>query len=70
MSTTLNIANGQSRNTATGPIAGLRARLKAWRIYRQTHDELMGLSDRELTDLGLPRSAIDATARAAAYGQK
>jgi len=34
--------------------------------YRQTHDELSQLTDRELNDLGLSRTDIPAVARSAA----
>lgn len=50
--------------------AALRAQIrearKAKAIYRQTRDELMSLSDRDLADLGLHRSQIRAVARQAA----
>lgn len=46
----------------------MRARYGAWKVYRQTRDELGALSDRELTDLGLHRSGIRAVALEAAYG--
>ena len=37
------------------------------RVYNQTVFELHGLSDRDLTDLGLSRANISEVARAAAY---
>lgn len=37
------------------------------RVYNQTRFELHGLSDRDLTDLGLSRANISEVARAAAY---
>lgn len=39
------------------------------RVYNQTLFELNGLSDRDLTDLGLARGMIAEVARAAAYGK-
>ncbi len=38
------------------------------RIYRATYYELSVLSDRDLTDLGIPRSNIKKLALEAAYG--
>ncbi|TDL81968.1 DUF1127 domain-containing protein [Palleronia sediminis] len=52
-----------------GMFAGLRARIAARRIYVDTVRELSRLSNRELADLGLHRSAIEAAARDAAYGR-
>ena len=37
-----------------------------YRVYRQTYDELSGLGDRELSDLGLSRSMIRGLALEAA----
>lgn len=42
---------------------GLLARFKSWLQYRRTIQELSRLSDRELTDIGLERSEIEAVAR-------
>ena len=39
-----------------------------WRVYRRTLNELYTLSDRDLSDLGLSRSAIRGIALEAAYG--
>ena len=36
---------------------------KAWRKYRQTYNELMRLSSRDLADLGIHRSEIATIAR-------
>ncbi|WP_083545497.1 DUF1127 domain-containing protein [Sulfitobacter alexandrii] len=36
-------------------------------IFRRTFDELAGLTDRELADIGIPRSHIRRTARDTAY---
>ena len=43
-----------------------RARLHRFRVYRATRLELLKLTDRELSDLGLNRSMIRALARDAA----
>ncbi len=39
------------------------SRVRAYLRYRQTVNELSGLSDRQLADLGLDRSEIQAIAR-------
>ena len=39
------------------------------RVYNQTARELNGLSERELSDLGIHRSLITAIATEAAYGK-
>jgi uncharacterized protein YjiS (DUF1127 family) len=39
---------------------------KAWRKYRETYNELMRLSPRDLADLGLTQSDIPAVARRSA----
>ena len=36
---------------------------RAWRKYRETYNELMRLSTRDLADLGIARSEIPAIAR-------
>ncbi|WP_299507998.1 DUF1127 domain-containing protein [uncultured Roseobacter sp.] len=38
------------------------------RVYRATYRELSGLTDRDLRDLGIPRSNIKRLAMEAAYG--
>ncbi len=43
-------------------LSGLRASFKRARLARQTMRELNALSDRELDDLGIHRSAIKAVA--------
>lgn len=59
---------------------GIRARLSAlataygermarYRLYRSTLRELAELNDRELVDLGIHRSQIEAIALESAYGQ-
>ncbi|WP_108483434.1 DUF1127 domain-containing protein [Oceaniglobus ichthyenteri] len=42
-------------------------RMEQYRVYRRTMDELQGLSDRELTDLGLNRTMLASIAHEAAY---
>lgn len=39
------------------------------RVYLQTLNELNGLSDRDLADLGISRSQLATVAREAAYGR-
>lgn len=43
------------------------AEFAAWRVYRRTFNELQALNDRELADLGIPRSSIRRVALEAAY---
>ena len=42
---------------------------RAWRLYRNTYNELSGLSARELDDLGINRSSIRSIALESAYGR-
>jgi uncharacterized protein YjiS (DUF1127 family) len=51
-----------------GSIDRLRDAWADWRLYRRTRDELAGLSDRDLADLGISRYDIDAIARSTVYG--
>ena len=44
-------------------VSFILAKLRAWRRYRETVDELSRLSDRELADVGISRYDIDRTAR-------
>jgi len=44
-------------------------RMAANRVYRTTSKELSNLSDRDLADLGISRSAIRGIALEAAYGK-
>jgi len=48
--------------------AATSERFAAYKLYRATFTELNELSDRELNDLGLSRSAIKGIALEAAYG--
>jgi uncharacterized protein YjiS (DUF1127 family) len=46
----------------------LRASWQSFRAYRATLAELNGLTDRQLADAGIDRTALRETARGAAYG--
>ncbi|MEL7300191.1 MAG: DUF1127 domain-containing protein [Pseudomonadota bacterium] len=68
-------------SNTTAPLSfGLVARLRAvaadaadawarYSMYRQTFNELMELSDRELQDLGLSRGVLKAVATETVYGK-
>jgi len=49
----------------SGIIAALIARLQAHRAYKQRLRDLESLDDRELSELGLTRSTLEAAARQA-----
>ncbi len=60
--------NGGVLNGATGLLDRVR---RAWadrRLYKATFDELSGLNDRELADLGLTRPMIREVAFESVYG--
>ncbi len=57
------------RRLAVERIGALQDGWTRWRRYRRTLDELRGLSDRELNDLGIARSAIRGIALDDAYGR-
>ncbi len=48
----------------------LSTEMKRRRVYSQTHEQLMTLTDRELADIGISRLQIADIARDAAYGQR
>ena len=70
MATQINAYAGASRRGEAHGIAGLLNRLRArgeeYARYVRTRDELAGLTDRELADIGLVRGDIDRIARQAA----
>lgn len=49
--------------------AAMADRYAKYTVYRTTLDELAGLTNRDLTDLGISRSAIKGIATEAAYGK-
>lgn len=53
-------------SAAASLLAGVTARYKHYRVYRNTLNELQNLSDRDLNDLGLGRGSLRATALEAA----
>lgn len=44
------------------PFRGLVARFQAWRSYREAYEELAGLTERELADIGLTKADIEQVA--------
>lgn len=44
------------------PFRGLVARFQAWRSYRKAYEELAGLTERELADIGLTKADIEQVA--------
>ena len=50
-----------------GLFGGITERVERYKTYRRTLDELSGLTDRELSDLGLSRTMLRAIAYKAAY---
>lgn len=62
--------NASAVNTARGAsfFAGLLVKFSQYMLFRKTVAELSALSNRELSDLGLSRSGIKASAIEAVYG--
>lgn len=56
-------AAARKRRTETMSIT---TKLRYWRTYRRTVTELQGMTDRQLSDLGIGRSEINRIARQAA----
>lgn len=54
---------------AGSALSAFRTALSDYAAYRRTRDELSGLSDRELDDLGLNRHDIERISREAAYNR-
>lgn len=52
---------------ASGWLHGLQTRFQQYRMYRNTLNELSGLSDRDLADLGLCRSMLRRVSYQAVY---
>ncbi len=48
-------------------LGGLRKKVAAYRVYRETLNELRSLNDRDLADLGLSRASLKRVALEAAY---
>lgn len=66
--TTMNIASSAHFGARVANMFnGLRARRAQYAVYRTTIRELEALSERELNDLGIHRSAIRGIAYKAAY---
>ncbi len=66
----------ETRTNGFAPLAGINAAIKTlgeryaqYNVYRATVAELSVLSNRELADLGVSRSAIKGIAIEAAYGK-
>ena len=51
-----------------GLLAQARKSLADRRLFRQTHEELAALTDRDLADLGISRHSIPDVARESVYG--
>lgn len=66
---TTRVAKPSVADRMAGLFAGFSAMVQRRRIYGQTLRELRALTDRELSDLGMHRSAISDIAREAAYGK-
>lgn len=64
----INLAEASLADRFIALIAGWKETYATRQIYRQTVKELNGLTDRELSDLGIGRSSIRFIARMAVYG--
>ncbi len=62
------LATGSERNLGTWQDS-LRTTWEKFQAYRVSIAELKALTDRQLADMGIARSAISQHARAAVYGQ-
>ena len=65
-STSTNTTHYDLTSALSAVFADLRARFSAYRTYRKTQDELSGLTERDLHDLGLNRAMIEQVSRQAA----
>lgn len=57
------------RDRIVARIDAARADFAKYRLYRKTLVELSALTDRDLADMGMHRSAIQGIAMEAAYGK-
>lgn len=57
-----------TRPNEAGPFARLRKSFADYRLYRKTLNELEGLNDRELSDLGMSRFDLRTVAYDSVYG--
>lgn len=61
--TAIALNQGFDTSRIAGFAATLRARFNAWNLRRETRIELNHLTNRQLADIGLNRSNIDAALR-------
>jgi uncharacterized protein YjiS (DUF1127 family) len=69
MAQVMHTADYAGRSSGPGLIERLAQAFADYRAYRTTHDELAGLTDRDLDDIGVSRHSIDDVARESAYGR-
>jgi uncharacterized protein YjiS (DUF1127 family) len=62
--------NAALRGNDLGFVARMRKNWADWLEYRRTLDELQGLTDRDLQDLGLSRFSVKQIAYESVYGSK